>query len=468
MKQFLIEKGVPSVVALIAIGAMAAWFKSYSQDLGIKDRPLGIELSERKQAEPEPTQTNQAAPQASQVTANPAATIEDLPGEWTQFRGPNADNVSPETTPLTSLFPAQGPPLLWAADMGEGYAAAAVHKGRVFVLDYDTPTRSDVLRCLSLANGQEVWRRSYPVVVKRNHGMSRTVPAVNDKYVVTLGPKCHLMVCDPVTGKEFWRKDLVAEFGVEVPQWYAGECPIIDGNNVIVGTGGKALMVAFDLATGKPAWKTPNPKGWKMTHSTIVKTTFQGKPIYIWCANEGVVGVSAEDGKLLWETEEWKVSTATVPTPIPIGDGRLFICGGYDSGAAMFQITAAGLKLLYRVASKEFGSDQQTPVLYKNYIYGVTPDKSLTCLTLDGKVAWKSGSTTNFGLGPYLIADGKIFVLDDKGTLTIAEVSPKGYKPLAQAKVLQGPDAWGPMALVGGRLICRDLKRMVCLDVSKK
>ena len=32
-------------------------------------------------------------------------------------------------------------------------------------------------------------------------------------------------------------------------------------------------------------------------------------------------------------------------------------------------------------------------------------------------------------------------------------------------EVLEGVDAWGPMALVHGRLILRDLTRMVCIDL---
>lgn len=469
MKQILVEKGVPVAFAAVAVGALAVWLLSFNRDPGVKDRPLGVELAERaerNQAQPAPQPP--ALPAPTQAAALPALPVEELPGSWPQFRGPNADNASPEKLPLLDSFPPSGPPVLWSVELGEGYASAAVHKGRVFVLDYDSAAQADVLRCFSLANGQELWRRGYPVAVKRNHGMSRTVPAVDDRYVVTLGPKCHLMCCDPVTGKELWRKDLVAEFGVEVPQWYAGQCPIIDGGKAVVGTGGKALLAAFDLATGKVLWQTPNPKGWKMTHSSIARAEFDGRPIYIWCGSGGVVGVSAKDGRVLWETEEWKVSTATVPTPVPIGDGRVFLCGGYDSGAMMIKMERGAPKVLYRLASKEFGSDQQTPILYKGHLYGVTPDRKLTCLSLDGKVLWKSDPTTNFGLGPYMIADGKIFLVDDKGTLTVARAVPTGYKPLAQAKILQGPDAWGPIALAGGRMICRDYKRMVCLDVAKK
>jgi outer membrane protein assembly factor BamB len=61
-----------------------------------------------------------------------------------------------------------------------------------------------------------------------------------------------------------------------------------------------------------------------------------------------------------------------------------------------------------------------------------------------------------------------IYVMDDEGRLTLAEASPKGYVQLAQAQVLHGHDSWGPMAMVDGKLILRDLTQMVCLDVSKK
>jgi outer membrane protein assembly factor BamB len=58
--------------------------------------------------------------------------------------------------------------------------------------------------------------------------------------------------------------------------------------------------------------------------------------------------------------------------------------------------------------------------------------------------------------------------LNDDGVLTLAEASTTGYRQLAQAKVLPGPDAWGPMALTDGRLVLRDLNRMACLDVAAK
>ena len=96
-------------------------------------------------------------------------------------------------------------------------------------------------------------------------------------------------------------------------------------------------------------------------------------------------------------------------------------------------------------------------------------DKRLVCLNLDGKEQWNSGRE-KFGAAPYMIADGLLLALNDKGKLTLLEAKPTGpFAPLAQAEVFDdGVDAWGPMALVGGRLIVRDFTRMACLLVGEE
>ena len=101
--------------------------------------------------------------------------------------------------------------------------------------------QADALRCLSLADGQEIWRYTYPAKIKRYHGISRTIPTLAGKYIVALGPKCHVVCCEAETGKFVWGIDLVQEFGAEVPQWYAGQCPLVDGDRVILAVGGEAL-----------------------------------------------------------------------------------------------------------------------------------------------------------------------------------------------------------------------------------
>jgi len=123
---------------------------------------------------------------------------------------------------------------------------------------------------------------------------------------------------------------------------------------------------------------------------------------------------------------------------------------------------------VFRLKPEVFGSGQHTPILYEGHLYGVRPDQELVCLDLQGRVAWTSTSAHKFGLGPYTLINGLLYVMNDVGLLTLVEATPTAFAVVAQAQVLEGPDAWGPMAVASGRLILRDLKKMVCLDIRAR
>jgi outer membrane protein assembly factor BamB len=403
----------------------------------------------------------------------------DLPGAWPGFRGVHSDNVSRDYVPLTRQWPAEGPKVIWSRDVGEGFAGAALRDGRVYLMDYDREKQADAIRCFSLADGTEIWRHSYPVKIKRWHGMSRTVPALTDEYVVTIGPKCHVTCVHADTGEFNWMLDLVQQYNTKIPQWYTAQCPLIDEGRAIIAPGADdVLMMAVDCVSGEILWTTPNPDKWVMTHSSIVPMTFAGERFYIYCGGStshgGVVGVSARDGRVLWKNEQWRVRV-NVPTPVVVGPDRIFVSAGYAQtkyGCAMLRLVSdrgqIQAKLDFMHPTTVFGSMQQTPILYQGHLYGVGMDRQLTCLDLDGQVVWTSTRANKFGFGPYMIADSKIYVMDDAGVLTMIEATPAGYRPLARAELFaDGIESWGPMAMASGRLILRDLTRMICVDMTQ-
>ena len=346
-------------------------------------------------------------------------------------------------------------------ELGEGHAGAAVFGGCVYLLDYDQAAQRDVIRCLSLDDGREIWSRAYRVKIKRNHGMSRTVPAVSAKHVITLGPKCHVVCCDRVTGEYRWGMDLVRQFGTKVPPWYAGQCPLLDGDRLILAPGGSADD-RRRCRHRQGSLENANPRRWEMTH---LDPAAHLRPAHSLGASGGVGGDATAAPPL--ETDAWKISIATVPRRWR-SRGRLLLTGGYEAGAAILQLTQQqGGSCPARAAlpSQRVWLRKQTPIFYQGYIYGV-PGGQLVCLDPSGRRLWASGSTHRFGLGPYLIADGLIYLMNDSGTLTLVEATPAGYHQRAQARILEGHDSWGPLALVGGRLLARDLTRMVCVDVS--
>jgi hypothetical protein len=58
-------------------------------------------------------------------------------------------------------------------------------------------------------------------------------------------------------------------------------------------------------------------------------------------------------------------------------------------------------------------------------------------------------------------------VLEGKtGVLHLLEANTSEYKEISTAQVLSGPDVWAPMALSGGKLVLRDMTKMVCIEVG--
>jgi outer membrane protein assembly factor BamB len=238
-------------------------------------------------------------------------------------------------------------------------------------------------------------------------------------------------------------------------------------------------MMAVELATGKVRWKTPNPDGWGMTHSSVAPMDFRGSRQYIYCTTKGVLAVDARDGSVLW-THPWTIGYAVVPMPIVVAPGRVFLSGGYRAESVMLRLVAGAAGAIsvqeaFRCPPETFGSDQQTPILYQNHLYGVVPKGhgQLACMDLDGNVQWTSGFEKQFHLGPYLLADGMLLVLgsygDTEGVLHLVEARPEGgYHELARAKLLKGHDCWGPMALVNGKLLLRDSNEMLCVKVGRR
>jgi outer membrane protein assembly factor BamB len=404
-------------------------------------------------------------------------------GNWPRFRGANYDNISTESTALAAEWQDDGPDILWSVDLGEGHAAPAVLGGRVYLLDYDEKLKADMLRCFALSDGMELWRRWYSVKIKRNHGMSRTIPAVTEQYVVTVGPKCHVMCMDARTGDLLWGIDMVKDYGTKVPGWYTGQCPLIDdGIAVLAPAGSNVLMMGVACATGEIVWETPNEHGWHMSHSSVMPVTVHDARMYLYSASGGILGVSAEEhdrGRILWETNAWN-HTVIAPSPIALDGDRIFITAGYGAGSMMLKIDRHGddftVSILDTLTPKDgLASEQQTPVLYNGYLYGILPKDAgplknqLVCVHADDvrTVVWSSGKTNRFGLGPYKVADGKLYVLDDDGELTVLAVTHEGYRQLERVKMLDGRDAWGPLAITEGRILLRDSKRMICIDARK-
>jgi outer membrane protein assembly factor BamB len=414
-----------------------------------------------------------------------------VPGEWPRFRGINFDNIVRDTFEMAESWDTAGPTKIWRATLGEGYAGAAVKNGRVYILDYNERRKADMLRCFSLKSGIELWRRWYNVDLKRNHGYSRTIPAVTAKYLVSVGPRSHVMCLDPLSGNLLWAIDMEKEFGVPgsqkgkiTPDFYSGQCPLIDNDVAVLAPGGKALMIGVKCSDGEILWRTPNPDSLRMSHGSIMPMVIHGRKMYVYNAVGGVVGVAADGtdrGRLLWMTKEWSPAT-TAASPLFLGNNEIAVFGSYGAGGGKIRVDFNGTGYTASLveshkAMEGMSSDQQTPVMTGNFIWTVMPEnagplkKQLVCYNKNDlrNPVWSSGKDMRFGrgLGPYIVKDDKMLLLDDNASLYYFKIEGSRAELMSQYSIIKGIEAWGPMAIAGNYLIMRDSRNLLCLNIGK-
>ena len=407
----------------------------------------------------------------------------ELGEKWPRFRGEALDNISKSPVKLIDAFADTIPEIMWSVELGEGYSGAVIYEGVVYILDYDEEERADLLRSFDLISGQEIWQRGYHVNVKRNHGKSRTIPAITDKYIVTMGPKGHVMCLDRKDGSYRWGLNVVKDYQTEIPLWYTGQCPLIDEDIAVIASCGTTLMLGIDCESGEIIWETPNPKGFKMSHSSVMKMEFAGRKMYVYSALGAAFGVSAEGsdrGQIVWESDEWNHDVVAA-SPVCLPDGKIFLSAAYGTGCMVLQLVDSAGQISYKVfdeyaPGEGFAAEQQTPIFYQGHLFSILPKyaaslrNQFVCVDPSNfrEMVWSSGKTVRFGLGPYIVADGKFFILSDDGVLTIAQARTDRYIQLDQVKVFQnGQDAWAPIAIADGYMVLRDSKEMVCINLRK-
>ncbi len=418
--------------------------------------------------------------------------------DWPQYLGPDRNGISPEKG-LAKSWPKKGPKVLWTQPVGKGFAGAAIRDGKVYVLDR-VDSQKDVLRCYDLAKGDELWSFSNDDPGEFSFNGSRTAPTVEDENIYCVGAMGSVYCIGRSSHKPVWKRDFKKDFDAEKPMWGFTQSPLIYKNLVIVAPQvKKAGAVAYDKATGKIVWKTPrlcSDPGYSSPVLTtidgvdqIVLTTPLKEPEEEEDEDEGedpdeedegppfegggLYGIDAKTGEILWN---YKGVTCkiTIPPVTFIGDGRMFVTGGYGAGSAMIKVARKGGKFQVTELFKtdEYDAQIHPALLYENHLYmnanGNSRREGLMCLTLDGKVLWKTRKKPSFGRGGLIMADGVIYIVEgDKRHLYMVKATPEKYTELGMAKkLLKGKEMWAPLALADGKLVIRDQKQLKCLNVK--
>jgi outer membrane protein assembly factor BamB len=400
------------------------------------------------------------------------------PHDWPQWQGPARDNRSGETG-LLRAWPAGEPPLVWTArGLGGGYSTPSVAAGRVLGMSYRG--EDEVVWTLDERTGKELWATRIAEANRKvdyDEG-SRCTPTVDGDRLYALGVSGDLVCLQVRDGKPLWHKNLIRDFGGTLPYYrqsygYA-ESPLVDGNRLLVTPGEpQHTMVALDKHTGKLLLSASVPETSKGSsradYASLVVGTAAGRRQYIAFLHGGLVGVGADDGKLLWRYDKPSSGVVNCNTPV-FHDGLVFDSSGYGKGGGLARLTRDGDTV--RAEEVYFARRMKNLhgglVLVDGYLYGGSEPGMLVCMEFrTGRGGWSERSP---GKGSIAYADGHLYYRDERGPVRLVETNPKRYveKGRFDPPHRSRHPAWAHPVIANGRLYLRDQEVLLCYDIKSR
>jgi outer membrane protein assembly factor BamB len=334
-----------------------------------------------------------------------------------------------------------------------------VADGRAFTIEQRR--RQEVATAYDMSTGRELWANAWDAEFVESMGGDgpRATPTWNEGRVYALGATGELRCLDAATGKPIWSRNILSDNHAENLSWGMAAAPLIVGDKVIVLPGGPAgqSVVAYNKLTGEPLWKALDDK---QAYTSPMLVTLAGKRQILVVSALRAMGLTVEDGTLLWEypwRTEYDVNSAQ---PLVIGDNRVFLSAGYGHGSAVLEIAAEGVKQVW--ASNRMKNKFSSSVLFEGNIYGFD-EAILACINAEtGELKWKGG---RYGYGQLLLARGLLVVTTETGDVALVKATPEGHRELARFHAVSGK-TWNNPALADGRLLVRNETEMACFRIQ--
>ena len=446
-------------------------------------------------SDPSPNEVLAAAP-----TVEPTNAALD----WPSFLGPHRDSKSPETGILTK-WPAEGPPILWQRQLGEGYGMGSISQGRYF--QFDRIGEQARLVALHAGTGELLWEFQYHSEYADLYGYDsgpRASPVIDGDRVYIYGVEGMLHCLNVATGKVIWKLDANKRFGVIQNFFGVGSTPVVEGDLLLVMVGGSppasqnvppgALdqvepngtgIVALNKLTGEVKYQLADDLA---SYSSPIVTTM-GERRHAFAFLRGALwGFNPTTGEVDFRYP-WRapsLESVNASTPVVVGD-EVFISETYGPGSSLLKVTPQGYEIVWRddlkKRDKALQTHWNTSIHVDGYLYGSSgrheTNAELRCVQWStGKVMWSEFGLTRSSL---LYADGHFVCLSEDGTLRLLRVNPEKYDVVAEVMLrdttagpspaglppprLLKPPAWAAPVLSHGLLYVRGEDRLVCLEL---
>lgn len=414
--------------------------------------------------------------------------------DWPQYRGPQRNDVSTETG-LLKAWPTGGPTLLWTCgNAGIGYSGPSIVGDRLFTiggrgedeyliaLDLKTVTDGAVTEAWATKVGPLFdWKGN-----QWSAGPSST-PTVDGEHVYALGGMGDLVCARVSDGQEVWRKSLPRELDAQVnpigggPKnlgWGFTWSPLVDGDKLICTPGGpKGTVAALDKQTGEVLWRSTEVTD-QAAYTSPMVADIEGVRQYVVLTNQGLIGVDAKTGRVLWNHRRQPAyGTEVVNSPI-VHESFVYATVGAGQGCDLLRIHRDGETFRAEpvYTNKNMANHHGNVALIGEHVFGFSEGKGWICQAFaTGEIVWADKSKLR-AAGSMTCADGRIYCYtEDNGTVALIEANTTGWTEtgrfvIPKTATSRKPSGriWTPPVISGGRLFLRDQELLYCFDVKAK
>lgn len=413
----------------------------------------------------------------SSVVVGSSASAED----WPKWRGPHGTGHVAEGSWTPQAIPSS-PKVVWRLKVGEGLASPVVADGKLFY--FDAQEGRETLHAIDAKSRQKLWSSVIDDTFKDSQGPAgpRCTPLVDGDRVYAVSCKGELRCLEAATGKTLWRINYTNDLGAV----FIGEkgnipgaarhgnngSPAIDGDLMYIAAGGTngASVVCLRKKSGEIVWKSQDDQ---TGYAPPVVAELAGTKQVICFTVDGLIGLEAANGKLLWRVPMQTAYGRHVTTPVIVGD--VVVVGSHQAGLIGTRVTREGtaVKAEQVWLNKDAAMNFASPVAVGSYIYGLGPRKNLICIeAATGRQAWSkegyfstSADKAHAGL---IVMKDRILVLTDGGEIALFAATPEEFKEFGRAQVC-GIN-WCNPAYADGRLYVRDGVKntgdLYCVDLK--
>jgi len=410
------------------------------------------------------------------IASPPAAT--DAPEEWSSWRGPSQNGVSPATG-LLSDWTVNGEGQLWHAEF-TGRSTPVVFDGRVCASGRtgEGIEMQETVACWNAATGALLWQRSFNVFnstvpfARVGWGSVAGDPETGNLYALNVDGWFHAFDAHGVTR---WSIRLHEDFGRF--SGYGGRTgtPVVDEDRVIlpiISTSWaefgppRQRFYAFDKHDGRVLWvsnpSTESPKDLN-TQSVPIITEIDGQRLMISGGADGwIYALQARTGAFVWK---FQLSKRGINVSVVEENGIVYAAHSeenLDEGilGRVVAIDARGVGDITRTneiwRATEIAVGFSSPLLHNGTLYVL--DNSANLIAFDaetGQQRWEQ-NIGNVGKSSPVWADGKIYVTEVNGNFVILRPGADGAEVLDSERIeVEGgrhAEIYGSPAIAYGRI----------------